>query len=597
MQYIRYFEEAQRLSHDKSLRMISQTLPRSRSVVHGGTDATESLGKSRLAAIRDILENGYTWTRSNTQRRFHESFLNACVRFLYSHDSSPPDFREIMDENGWTDIRQQCLCMTPRRFGKTVAVGMFVAAVALVVPASEQAIFSTGRRASGKLLELVGQLISQVAGGAERITKSNQETVWVAHPCGRVSKINSYPSCAKTLRGVGGDVVYMEEASFMDLAVFYEVIVPLLEVDRTALICISTPQVCFYFCMNRCILKSTNALLVLFTFVSQDTLNFYSDMFTMKGPDGKELFRSIKVGLACEACIAAGKADSCEHNQDVIPPWKSRDKFDMVKALYGDRKDLLLRESVGLVTEDQSSLYREAWVTCFMESVISPPVPQFVIVACDPNGGGDSNMAIVSATFSAGRMVIVGVDNHPVRGHDEIESVLLAHIAALQLVFPSAWLIFVGESNLGQEADHMKHMLRTNANVYSVMEGGLAGVRTTHKRKELYAMELCKFLSQNALCHLGDITVCANPLKSDADLLKKTMEELKKQMLGFRKIVLHSQTGRSEPRIVYTGKSQGAQDDLIVTATIAAYWGVQFMTQRIQGVPYSILDEPPSCKR
>jgi len=113
----------------------------------------------------------------------------------------------------------------------------------LVVPQCEQAIFSTGRRASGKLLELVTQLIAQVPGGAERVIKSNQETVWVVHPCGGISKINSYPSCAKTLRGVGGDVVYMEEASFMDLAVFYEVIVPLLEVDKTALICISTPQV------------------------------------------------------------------------------------------------------------------------------------------------------------------------------------------------------------------------------------------------------------------------------------------------------------------------------------------------------------------
>jgi phage FluMu gp28-like protein len=82
-----------------------------------------------------------------------------------------------------------------------------------------------------------------VPGGAERVIKSNQETVWVAHPCGGTAKINSYPSCAKTLRGVGGDVVYMEEAAFMDLAVFYEVIVPLLEVDKTALICISTPQV------------------------------------------------------------------------------------------------------------------------------------------------------------------------------------------------------------------------------------------------------------------------------------------------------------------------------------------------------------------
>lgn len=243
MQYIHHFRAAVAESKDEIRRNIDLTLPRQRSAVASITSAVESLGRRRLSAIRDILENGYVWTRSNTQRKFHEAFLNSVVRFLYSHDASPPDFREIMEENNWVDIRQQCLCMTPRRFGKTVAVGMFVAALALVVPASEQAIFSTGRRASGKLLELVGQLISQVPGGSERITKSNQETVWVTHPCGRVSKINSYPSCATTLRGVGGDVVYMEEAAFMDLAVFYEVIVPLLEVDRTALICISTPQV------------------------------------------------------------------------------------------------------------------------------------------------------------------------------------------------------------------------------------------------------------------------------------------------------------------------------------------------------------------
>ena len=35
------------------------------------------------------------------------------------------------------------------------------------------------------------------------------------------------------LRGVGADVVIMEEAAFMDTKVFYEVIVPLLEVENT----------------------------------------------------------------------------------------------------------------------------------------------------------------------------------------------------------------------------------------------------------------------------------------------------------------------------------------------------------------------------
>ena len=92
----------------------------------------------------------------------------------------------------------------------------------------------------------------------------------------------------------------------------------------------------------------------------------------MKGPDGKELFRSIQVGLSCEKCLAAGKGDSCTHNEDEIPPWKSREKFDMAKSLYGDRKDLLLRESVGAVTEDTSSLFPSHWVDRFMESTIDP---------------------------------------------------------------------------------------------------------------------------------------------------------------------------------------------------------------------------------
>lgn len=310
----------------------------------------------------------------------------------------------------------------------------------------------------------------------------------------------------------------------------------------------------------------------------------------MKGPDGKELFRNIQVGLACAACVAAGKADSCEHNQDEIPPWKSREKFDMVKALYGDRKDLLMRESMGIVTEDQTSLFRAPWVDAFMDACVAPPDPRFILVACDPNGGGDSHMAIVSATFCQGSMVIVGLDSHPVRGHDEIEILLMAHMHGLQELYKDCWFIFVGESNLGQEADHMRHMLRDEGHVYTITEGGLAGVRTTSKRKELYAMELCKFMSQSAMQHTADQLVSRNPMNTSS----KPLEDFKQQLMGFRKIILHSKTGRSEARVSYTGKSQGAQDDLVVTASIAAYWGVQFMTQRIQAVPYDKFDERPS---
>jgi hypothetical protein len=348
----------------------------------------------------------------------------------------------------------------------------------------------------------------------------------------------------------------------MDLEVFYQVIVPLLEMDSCALICISTPQ---------------------------DSLNFYSEMFDMKGPDGKPLFRSIQVGLACEACIRANKGDSCTHNEDEIPPWKSREKFDMVKSLYGDRKDLLMRESVGAITEDQSSLFPMHWVERVFANpcTLQPADVRHLCVAVDPNGGGSSHMAIVTSVFLRGRMVIVGLESHPVRGHDQIETLLMAHVRKLRELWGNAWIIFFAESNLGQEADHMCYMLKDMSFVHCVSEDGLSGVRTTNKRKELYAMELSKFMSQDACCICDNLCV-ENPF-GGADARHRATEELRKQMAGFRKIVLKSTTGRSEARVCYTGKSQGANDDLIITLSICAYWGVQFYSQKVASVPYETI--------
>ena len=87
-----------------------------------------------------------------------------------------------------------------------------------------------------------------------------------------VSKICSYPSGSKALRGVGGDVIYLEEAAFMSVSMFHEVILPLLEMETTSLICISTPQ---------------------------DSTNFYSVMFKMKDPSGETMFNTVEISMVC----------------------------------------------------------------------------------------------------------------------------------------------------------------------------------------------------------------------------------------------------------------------------------------------------------
>ena len=80
--------------------------------------------------------------------------LQSTALHLY-RDDADVDFDEIMRMNDWPNLKQQVLCLTPRRFGKTTAVSMYACAFALCVPKSTQCIFSTGKRASDSLLEKV----------------------------------------------------------------------------------------------------------------------------------------------------------------------------------------------------------------------------------------------------------------------------------------------------------------------------------------------------------------------------------------------------------------------------------------------------------
>lgn len=91
------------------------------------------------------------------------------------------------------------------------AVGLFIAAYVVTVENSEQSIFSTGKRASSKMLELIKGFVAKVVDPRD-IVKSNAEILVLRHPgTGEKSIVNSYPAASKTLRGSGGDVLWLEE--------------------------------------------------------------------------------------------------------------------------------------------------------------------------------------------------------------------------------------------------------------------------------------------------------------------------------------------------------------------------------------------------
>ena len=116
--------------------------------------------------------------------------------------------------------------------------------------------------------------------------------------------------------------------------------------------------------------------------------------------------------MSCEKCQRLGKAAECTHMASVIPPWKSQAKFDMVKSIYGDRKDLLARESMGQITNDAASVFSQGMVEKMLKK--SPWVmknkAKFVFLGVDPNGGGDSQMAIVTMVMEMNNLVFTGFE-------------------------------------------------------------------------------------------------------------------------------------------------------------------------------------------
>jgi hypothetical protein len=101
---------------------------------------TLNYGDVRLSNIRKYLDQFPGYVRSAMQKKFHESFLQAVALHLY-RDDKEIDMDMVKRNNDWSNLKQQALCLTPRRFGKTTAVSMFVAAYGRSVEKSNQCIF------------------------------------------------------------------------------------------------------------------------------------------------------------------------------------------------------------------------------------------------------------------------------------------------------------------------------------------------------------------------------------------------------------------------------------------------------------------------
>lgn len=169
-------------------------------VVLGKSTGVQRMKLCRMAL--DAIDRG-GWERSYHQRQFHDSFLRACARVFWKtepHGDFARCHQVVLEENGWDHLAQEILVSTPRRFGKTISVSMFAAAMIFSAPCVEVSIYSTCKRISQKLLRNIAKFLDIIYTvlrvSPYKVERANMEEIAVLGPesASDLRIVNSYPS-------------------------------------------------------------------------------------------------------------------------------------------------------------------------------------------------------------------------------------------------------------------------------------------------------------------------------------------------------------------------------------------------------------------
>jgi hypothetical protein len=151
-------------------------------------------GHRTIDAVRAdlVLFDSDKQYRSADQVRMQEFFLAACARRIYGAAYAAHKLA-IMEYNNWASIEVRVCASTPRRWGKTWAMAMLIAALFKNVVGINVGIFSTGIRTGGKDDGILGHIINNLAIlGVTQFEKNDGEHLFLKCK-GAVNKIRVYP--------------------------------------------------------------------------------------------------------------------------------------------------------------------------------------------------------------------------------------------------------------------------------------------------------------------------------------------------------------------------------------------------------------------
>lgn len=182
-------------------------------------------------------------------------------------------------------------------------------------------------------------------------------------------------------------MIFVDEAAFVPLEMFWEVVVPLIGMETSVLFLCSTPV---------------------------DTYNFFTRLMNLTDPDtGKPLFLIADMQLSCSSCTKRGRPTLCTHRLKYLPPWKSKKKQKIMNIIMKDQETILARENYGLVQDVGESFIGKIAIDKWLKDGWFDPEPSLranvIVMTMDPNfvGTADgSRQAIVSTALLYGKRVV-----------------------------------------------------------------------------------------------------------------------------------------------------------------------------------------------
>jgi hypothetical protein len=353
-------------------------------------------------------------------------------------------------------------------------------------------------------------------------------------------------------RGVTGNVLILEEAAFMDREIFYKLILPLMGVNGTVVIAISTPD---------------------------DNGNYYSELLTLKNPDDTPLFRCIKVGLACDRCTELGRARQCPHKAATLPRWKSVMRSHKIEAIMRNDPKTFAREQGGQIVDDD-----EKPLAPFVPRLRELPLykPQRLIervdIGIDPSAGGPSEFTLVSTYWENGYRAICGISAKSDYRIDTIEELIAKHLTALREheKFAAATFYIFVEYNLSFiDADIVRRFVQDPKNNFGPVvvpsfdtntKKNRPGIPTSHQAKISYTTTMTELMRQERL------RISYYTIGRDFD---GGLRKLYDQMNAWTDYYKASDGGLGPNKRIMSGKRGNRQDDTLIGLMISHFYGLK----------------------